>query len=278
MEELVDEKKHYMPHLIKIQLNIKYMIVDNDDVPEGIANETVGSLRNYIMHEKQQDQIDTLLFDLLEEDVGYNRICSFTITNHILKKLVLPMSLAEVKKLTPIKRASAKINIASSRFKWSFQRTQFQIVACKAITVSKIQGDTIEKVAFDISQNIPDMRSNYYVAMSRMTKKENLYLYGANCLIGNKRVGTGYGVGEKRFISSLTANEAKKARQYYLENSIVQVEMARMRRDKKVCLDFGKIFENKSSSYIKRGLGVISDGQTDGRTSSRLHRLEHYKT
>ena len=66
------------------------------------------------------------------------------------------------------------------------------------MTISKIQGDTCEVVAFDISQTMAHMRSNYYVAMSRVTKKSNLYLYGADCLIGNKRVGAGYGVGESR--------------------------------------------------------------------------------
>jgi ubiquinone/menaquinone biosynthesis C-methylase UbiE len=39
------------------------------------------------------------------------------------------------------------------------------------MTISKIQGDTCEVVALDISQNMSDMRLNYYVAMSRVTKK-----------------------------------------------------------------------------------------------------------
>ena len=148
------------------------------------------------MHKKQKDQIDTLFFDFLEDDVGLNRRTSFMITGHVLNRLILPMTTAELKKLTPIKRATAKINIAPTRYDWVFQRTQFQLVPCEAMTISKIQGDTCEVVAFDISQTMAHMRSNYYVAMSRVTKKNNLYLYGADCLIGNKRVGAGYGVGE----------------------------------------------------------------------------------
>jgi predicted PolB exonuclease-like 3'-5' exonuclease len=94
------------------------------------------------------------------------------------------------------------------------------------------------------------MRSNYYVAMSRVTKKQNLYFYGADCLIGDKKVGKGYGIGENRYIRNLTSNEAKKAREYYLNNSVVQVEMARMRQEKKVQLDFENIFAKKSESNI----------------------------
>ncbi len=118
------------------------------------------------------------------------------------------------------------------------------------MTISKIQGDTCEVVALDLSQNMADMRSNYYVAMSRVTKKENLYLYGGHCLIGNKRVGNGYGINPKRFISSLTVKEKQAARKYYLENSVVQVEMARMRRERGVVLDFEKIFSEKDENYI----------------------------
>jgi hypothetical protein len=81
--------------------------------------------------------------------------------------------------------------------------------------------------------------------MSRVTKKENLYLYGAHCLIGNKLVGNGYGIDSKRFISSLTVKEKQAACKYYLENSAVQIEMARMRREKRVVLDFGKTFSEK---------------------------------
>jgi hypothetical protein len=95
-----------------------------------------------------------------------------------------------------------------------------------------------------------DIRSNNYVAMSRVTKKENLYLYGAHCLIGNKRVGNGYGIDSKRFISSLTVKEKQAACKYYLENSVVQVEMSRMRREKRVVLDFGKIFSEKDENSI----------------------------
>jgi hypothetical protein len=55
-----------------------------------------------------------------------------------------------------------------------------------------------------------DMRSNYYVAMSRVTKKQNIYLYGAHCLIGNKWGGNGYGIDSKRFIS-LTVKKKQAA-------------------------------------------------------------------
>jgi putative transposon-encoded protein len=250
LDMLPDDKKHFMSNMIKIKIDIKYMFLYNDDISDGIANGTVGTLKNYIMDTKHENQIDILFFDFYENDIGYNRRSSFVITPHILSKLVVSMSDEQLKKLTPIKRVSAKINIAPSRFDWYFKRTQFQIVPCEAMTISKIQGDTCEVVALDISQNMSDMRSNYYVAMSRVTKKENLYLYGGHCLIGNKRVGNGYGINPKRFISSLTVKEKQAARQYYLENSVVQVEMARMRRDKKVVLDFGKIFADKDENSI----------------------------
>jgi hypothetical protein len=43
----------------------------------------------------------------------------------------------------------------------------------------------------------------------------------------------------------LTVKEKQAACKYYLENSAVQIEMARMRREKRVVLDFEKKFSEK---------------------------------
>ncbi len=67
------------------------------------------------------------------------------------------------------------------------------------------------------------MRSKYYVAMSRVTKKQNIYLFGAHCLIGNKWGGNGYGIDSKRFIS-LTVKKKHAACKYYLENLLFKLK------------------------------------------------------
>ena len=127
LDDLPDDKKHFMSNMIKIKIDIKYMFLYNDDLTDGIANGTVGTLKNYIMDSKDEKQIEILFFDFYENDIGYNRRSAFLITPHIVSKLVIPMSVEQLKKLTPIKRVSAKINIAPSRFDWYFKRTQFQM-------------------------------------------------------------------------------------------------------------------------------------------------------
>ena len=245
---LDDEDKHWMPNEIKIKIGTRYILLFNEDVPDGLANGTVGILRNYVFDRKCPEKIEILFLDFLEDDVGLDRRNNFSITQNILNRLVEPMSKNDLKALTPIKRSVAKINIAPTRFDWCFHRIQFQLVPCEAMTISKIQGDTCDKIALDISQRMADMRSNYYVAMSRVTKKQNLYLYGADCLIGTKNIGTGYGVDRHTAIKSMSSIKQKKAREYFLNNNPVQLEMARLRRDRRVCLDFEKIFSTNESN------------------------------
>jgi hypothetical protein len=121
LDDLPDDKKHFMSKMIKIKIDIKYMFLYNDDLADGIANGNVGTLKNYIIDTKHDNQIEILVFDFYEYDIGFNRRSAFVITSHILSKLVVPMSVEEFNKLTPIKRVSAKINTAPSRFDWYFK-------------------------------------------------------------------------------------------------------------------------------------------------------------
>ena len=52
----------------------------------------------------------------------------------------------------------------------------------------------------------------------------------------------------------LTTREAKKAIKHYLENSVVQIEMARMRRERKVSLEFEKKFSLTIIEFIGKHL------------------------
>jgi len=254
---LSDYVKHNMPDVLKIKIGIRYMLVYNLNVPDGLANGTVGCLVNFIQCENTQttnddsinlDQLEYLFFDFYEEDVGNEQRQNLIITDTLLKRLHRKMSKNEIQKYTSIKRSKGTFRIASD-LKWRIERLQFLLVPCEAVTIAKIQGDTCEAVALDISQTcFGDLRSHYYVAMSRVTRLQDLYLYGAKDFMQNKRVGKGYNfknVFEKSFVTSLTEEEQQKAKQYFLNNNEIQVEMTRLRNERKFKLNFELIFSKQ---------------------------------
>ena len=259
-----------MPHVLKLKIGFRYMIIMNLDVSDGLANGTTGTLKNFIFNNDEQETVSKLYFDFYEEDVGAIRRKDNMVTPMDLQLAYDPsMSKSELESYTPITPQTANIFI-SHKYKWYFERIQFQIVPSEAMTISKIQGDTCGKVALDISQQFASMRSNYYVAMSRVTRLEDLYLYGRRSLLDGKHVGEGYNLNSKSLIESHSTEKLKIARDYFLEHNEVQAEMRRLRENCPVELAYSKILDSIDSEDFS-----IMFHNIDGCLFEKLDVIQH---
>jgi hypothetical protein len=208
---------------IMLKRGAKYMIINNINIRDGLANGTSGILR-FILRpidiaskpeikiiggfEAQIIYADSLWFDFQDDDVG--REARQEHAKKYLKKY------PETKDLTPLFPKDVKYKIQGKAS--TVTRTQFQVVESEALTVHKSQGQTYHRVAFDLSQtNIK--RSSLYVALSRVTKLQDLYLYGHKSIIDGSQY--------SRY------DDRQRAKLVQLENeqSKTHQELKRMRSD-----------------------------------------------
>ena len=79
--------KNYIFNLLKLIWKAKresgYILLFNEDIPDGLANGAVGILRNYVFDRKCPEKIEILLFDFLEDEVGLDRRNNFININNI---------------------------------------------------------------------------------------------------------------------------------------------------------------------------------------------------
>ena len=78
---------------------------------------------------------------------------------------------------TPICNLELSI-VKSKNYQFVVKRRQLPIVECEAMTIHKSQGQTYERCAVDIRTKLD--RDLLYVALSRVTSIEGLYLFGNN--------------------------------------------------------------------------------------------------
>ena len=82
--------------------------------------------------------------------------------------------------LVPIERAEAKFNVSKRKSAVMVRRTQFPLTLSYACTVHKVQGLTQEKivVSFQLNKQKSFNPGQMYVALSRVTSLNGLYLIG----------------------------------------------------------------------------------------------------
>ena len=81
-------------------------------------------------------------------------------------------------KAVPLEVCKVRFNVGSGNV--SYQRTQFPAVLAYAVTSHRSQGDTLEEVIVDFKPDPGDKayitEGAFYVALTRATKSENVYL------------------------------------------------------------------------------------------------------
>jgi hypothetical protein len=161
-----------LPALILLKLNVKYMIINNVDLYDGLVNGTCGTLKKFEL-DSSGKYATRLWFDYYDPEIG----------RMVRSK---EMKCAEIDKgWTPMTRAEATIKISKAA-PWSITRKQFQITECEALTIHKSQGQTYQAVALNIIQKNLN-RASLYVALSRITALKDLYLFGAKSIVEGQK-------------------------------------------------------------------------------------------
>lgn len=175
-ENLTGRKKPLLAQTVDLQIGIKYMIQNNIDTNDGLANGTCGLLC----------QIDKIDVPTIDEDTNELEITTFAKDIWLdfydpeigeLKRKQYPIRYANDNRiLTPIStiKQTVRHNIEQS---WFVNAHQFPIEPCEAMTIHKAQGATIQTLAIDIEKKNISQKALLYVALSRCRTIEGLFLF-----------------------------------------------------------------------------------------------------
>ena len=229
-----------LPYKIQLKRGVRYMVTVNIDVGDGLANGTVGVLREFvtITNEKDHKKYAAILwFDFKLGEIGQKA----RLRADAYRRMYPGIRISE--SWTPIFTEEAIIKMRRE-IKWQFVRTQFPIVEAEAITIHTSQGQTYEKVAVDISK--PLTKKLRYVAFSRATERSGLYLFGKQSIL----------TGEK--FLKLSAADRQAQIDEEAEKDKCNVELKRMRKEAPFLKYFP--FQSESTSFSfneKNSFGML---------------------
>lgn len=150
-----------LPTDLRLKVGIKYMITCNLDIKDGLVNGACGTLR-YI---KFNNGTPEIVFIEFPPNVG---AAAKSEINHIMAN-----EKGFCNDWVPIKMVTNETFSDSPNVR--IFRKQFPLVPAEAMTIHKSQGQTYEFVCVDLSTGGPT-RQLWYVALSRVTKLNNLYI------------------------------------------------------------------------------------------------------
>ncbi|CAG9786650.1 unnamed protein product [Diatraea saccharalis] len=176
---------HGLPHVVNLSKGYPYMITSNIDLEDSLVNGVIGTLVHIevidnpgqyeLMPEPsnsdESDSIQSPHFRvwLQFENENIGRKARIKYRPHVIAN-------SNTLKLewTPLNESTGTISLNKSI---KCKRTQLPLVPACAITIHKAQGGTFDEIVFqyDASQNTQLV----YVALSRVTKLEGLYLTNA---------------------------------------------------------------------------------------------------
>ncbi|XP_055685061.1 uncharacterized protein LOC129791128 [Lutzomyia longipalpis] len=155
-------------HTLHLKLGIKYMIIKNIDVSDGLVNGAAGILRHITFDSK--NNIGVIWLEFLEDRVG-KKITKEQRYQNYLKKHNLKENLVPLEKCNFVFR----LNNSSTT---TISRTQFPVMPAEAITIHKSQGQTYQSICLDFTKLERITLCMMYVALSRVTSLNGLYIIG----------------------------------------------------------------------------------------------------
>jgi hypothetical protein len=240
IENLPIEKTGGLLFKIPLKEGCKYMITNNQNVKDGLANGTCGILKRIIYNEKK-DQAVQLYIDFQEPDVG--SIKRSLDTSKKKRQEYTNKGIVVEEAWTPVDLARCNLKIGKKT--WTAVREQHELTASEALTVYKVQGATLPAVALDLRQ--PLQRSDLYVAMSRVTRIENLFLYGKRSIVEGLRY------------DRLSSKARRKKIELNFRTSAVQCELKRLRETATLKDKYPFLIEktNETSMNNKKSISII---------------------
>ena len=175
-ELMSKEDTNNLPYKITLALGKKYMVTSNINVADGLANGSVGRLKKIIENtNKDEGQCAVsrvyLLFD--EQEVG-----TISRANNEHANIdVVDNDWTVIGCISPTIKRPAHGN-------YQIQREQLPLVECEAMTIHKSQGQTYNSCAVFLGGGLAQRL--LYVALSRCTSLEGLYLFGAKTIQSKK--------------------------------------------------------------------------------------------
>ena len=200
-----------LPMVVKFRLGYKYMITTNISNQDGLTNGAVGILRKIVFTKNKTDQkplVKRVYLQFDQKDIGMLTRQDAKTRAHMRQDKV---NESDCWTLVQYKRETIK----RSGHGYHCDRIQFNLVEAEAITIHKSQGQTYECVAVDIEKPLP--QAILYVALSRCTRLNSLYLFGSNSIESRAVQAMSYEKRkielEKRKLSSDVHKEIKRLRQ-----------------------------------------------------------------
>jgi hypothetical protein len=198
-----------LPFRIMFKLNCKYMITNNLNVSDGLVNGAVGILKKIVLTKNKNELVPIVQrcwFDFIDKDIGQK-------SRDENRELFHVDSINTRDKWTPIELQKQIIK-TSSGGRFEIERTQFPLVECEAMTIHKSQGQTYLKIGVGLTQSMS--RALLYVAMSRVTTINGLFLFGLPT------------IQKEKYQKMKPAAKQKEIEKNYLDRK-VNVEMKRLR-------------------------------------------------
>lgn len=160
---------------IPLKEGVRYMMRTNLDVEDGLVNGTTGVLK-YIVKDKDNQRATLLWFDYGHDEIGRKTRAEAQKNLPAYRQI-----LERFPNWTPLSPMTVTLKLQKTCKDWRIKRTQFDIVAAEVLTIHKAQGQTYSQgVAVNVTNNMT--RQLMYVAMSRCTKLDKLYLFGCESI------------------------------------------------------------------------------------------------
>ena len=152
-----------LPFLLKLKVGASVMLTVNVDIQDRLVNGLVGKVEEFKFVNNKVEVV-YVSFD----DVISGRLAMFSDAVALQHNWV------------PIKKIETSFGIAKNKVQPSIKRTQFPLTLSWACTVHKVQGLSLNKaiISFDLERQKCFNQGQMYVALSRITNMENMYLIG----------------------------------------------------------------------------------------------------
>ncbi len=203
-KDLSREDTNNLPYELTLVLGKKYMLTSNLNVSDGIANGTVGILKKIIPRrypKEGESAVIRVYLQFEEKEIGMMTRAKnvHEVADDICQEWTV------IESISPEIKRPAHGN-------YHIEREQLPLVECEAMTIHKSQGQTYNTCAVNLAEGLTQRL--LYVALSRCTKLEGLYLFGAESIRRKK----------------LTENALTKLREVR-ENTATQKEVRRLRTE-----------------------------------------------
>lgn len=163
-------KNGLIPELL-LKIGVRYRILFNMDVKDGIVNGTNGYLRHISFNEKKLPLI--IWLECESKRVGAIKRKPFI---DYMKKNKIDL------KLVPIQMVTKSMKLLNSQLSYvvnhTAYRTQFPVLPCEGITVHRAQGKTLPGVAAHCDAQTSSRGTNYPYTLLSRCDYEQLYIVG----------------------------------------------------------------------------------------------------